>query len=186
MKMAISLVAALTVSSLLFTGNVRATECTITNTGPRSDNECVMKDECDIEVDNTTDIDVDNTNDQTSTSGDSESTKNTGTGGATSGSSSNSNGTDVGVEVTNGSASCENVTAPVAPTNPGSQGGGLGGGQVSGVSTTAGGRGGAEAQVVAPAGGVGAGTGGAALSVLAASLASVALGASRLRKLNHA
>jgi hypothetical protein len=189
MKVALSLVSALTVSSLLFSGNVRAADQTINDTGPGSTNSIFDSEKCKIGLHNNTDITLGNSNDQSSTSGSSSSDGNTTSGDATSGSASNSNGTDINLGVSNGGASCTPVATPVTPVTPVTPGGGQGGGQVEGVSTT-GGRGGGStlgaSQVSAPVGGVSAGAGGALLSVVVTSIASLAIGGYRLRKLGHA
>lgn len=124
-------------------GTVSAQECTISDTGPDSKNECIIKDEHECTVINDNEIKIDGKNMQFSKSGDAEVEDNTNAGSAITGTATNSNNQTFRVTITNGSCVAEEeeeeevVTPPVTPTQPGGGGGLVGGrGQVGAVSNT--------------------------------------------------
>lgn len=96
--------------------------CSISNTGPGSDNSCVVKDDftCKVETDNK--FTIINTNTQEATSGSATVSGNTTGGNATSGSATNSNGTVISIEVINEACVITAVTPP-APITPAPVGG---------------------------------------------------------------
>ena len=110
-------------------GSVSAveTDCTISNTGPGSNNTCTTNVDYTCEVDNDNNIIIRDENDQTAGSGSASNDGNTSGGNATSGSATNDNGTTFEVEIDNeGACTVTNVTTPVTPT-PTQPVGGLGG-----------------------------------------------------------
>jgi hypothetical protein len=163
--------------ALIFGGTAFA-EADISNTGPGSTNEIDISERCDIDVDNDTDIDVDNNNPQDAESGDGSVSGNTSGGGAQSGNAGNNSSTNIDLNVTNGNILDCNAQQPTTPGNNGGENNN-GGGQVSGVKTETP----ARAQVQAPTGGVGAGSGGLSTVVLSVSMLSGIVGLYRLRKL---
>lgn len=105
--------------------------CTITNTGPDSNNTCTVSDKYTCTVENDTVIIVDSNNQQVATSGNANNSGNTSGGTSTSGSATNSNGTTFNFTVTNGTegqpATCVvgTVTTP-QPEQPAGGSGGVG------------------------------------------------------------
>lgn len=91
---------------------VSATDCTITNTGPDSNNTCEVNTNYRCTVQNDTVIIVDNDGQQVATSGSANGSGNTGSGDATSGSATNSNGTTFEFEVDNEGCVVTAVTEP--------------------------------------------------------------------------
>lgn len=173
MRGMISTLAVLVMSPLLFASPASAVTCSISNTGPDSNNECTVNGGTQCSVSNDNDITISNNNSQTSGSGDAGVTGNTSGGSATSGGSSNTSSTSVGVDITNDGCNPQTTVTP-PPV------GGAGGGQALGASV--GGRGGGQVSAV-PVGGVGAGAGGLATGILGLSVVSILTGAYRLRKL---
>ena len=172
MRGMISILAVLVMSPLLFTSAASAATCSISNTGPDSNNTCTVNGGTTCSVSNNNTINVSNNNSQTSGSGDADVTGNTTGGSATSGSASNTSSTSVDLGVTNGGCNPQvTVTPPPA--------GGRGGGQT--LAATAGK--GAGQVTTTPVGGVGAGAGGLATSILGLSAVSTFAGIYRLRKL---
>lgn len=149
--------------------------CTISGTGPDSNNTCLQFVGRKCKVVNNTTVIITNTNDQDAESGDANSSGNTGGGGATSGSAGNTNGSTVDATIDNTGA-CVAATAPTTPTTPTP----TEQPQVQAAQTTA-----APApQVVAPVGGVAAGVGstdttGVLVSALAAGVAAIGFGLRR-------
>ena len=129
--------------------------CTISNTGPDSNNTCTSEETNVTHVSCVNGIYVVNDNDQEAGSGDAENEGNTSGGNATSGSAVNENGTTVQI-----GTSCGGATTTPETETP-STGGGAGAGNVLGEAT-AGHVLGDVAQVsFKPVGGAGAGAGGA-------------------------
>lgn len=95
-------------------------ECTITNTGPGSVNECEIEQEFTCTVQNDTVIIVNSEGEQVASSGDSNTDGNTNGGGATSGSATNDNGTSFEFEINNDGCVVTAVTEPKpeAPVRP--------------------------------------------------------------------
>lgn len=125
----------------LFTGTIASAEdCSITNTGPGSTNECEQIEEFTCKVINDNKVVIENDNTQVSVSGDAAVIGNTTGGSALTGSATNSNGVTYNVTVRNGVCEVAVVNPPVTPPAGGAGGGGAGAGQGGGV-----------AQVVAPA-----------------------------------
>lgn len=117
--------------------------CTISNTGPGSNNTCTVSGEYTCTVENNTVIIVDSNNQQVATSGDANNSGNTGSGGSTSGSATNSNGTTFNFTITNGEdeespAVCtvSTVTTPAPePEQPVGGSGAAGAGEVVAAAT---------------------------------------------------
>lgn len=128
-----SLIAVAAVLALPFLVPVSASatdsSCTISNTGPGSDNTCTVKEDYTCSVDNDNKIVVKDENDQVAGSGSATSSGNTSGGNATSGSASNENGTTFDIAIDNeGGCVVTKVTNPVTPTpTPAQPVGGLGG-----------------------------------------------------------
>lgn len=182
MKMTVSIVAALTMGSLLFPNSASAADCSITGpTGPGSNNQCTVNDQCNITVGNNTEIDLSNNNGQTAGSGNGSTSGNTNGGGASSGSAGNNSSTDVTVDITNGTVPTCAATPGTTPQTPttSNPGGGVAGTMTAVTSES-------QSQVDAPDGGVAAGAGGIAAPLLVASIVAAATGAGRLRQLTHA
>lgn len=120
------------------------TDCSISGTGPGSNNTCESVEDFKCEVKNDNDFTVINKNDQEATSGTAEVDDNTDGGGASSGSATNSNGTVIDVEIVNGGCVVTAVTAPpvVTPSAP----------VTPSVVTPSGGQGEVVTPVPAPAG----------------------------------
>lgn len=139
--------------------SVSATCGSISNTGQGSTNvvNCVTSTNQTVTCDNN--IIVLNDNDQNAGSGNAFSSDNTTGGIATSGDANNSNAVNVTV-----GASCGATVATVTPATPATPAGGQGAGTPAATPA---------AQVVAPAGSVHAGAGGAPTKVSAASVAGV-------------
>ncbi len=122
-------VAAVLALPLVATGSVSATDssCTISNTGPGSNNTCTVKEDYTCTVSSDNKIVIKDENDQVAGSGTATNSGNTTGGNATSGSASNENGTTFDVSINNeGACVVTNVTTPVTPT-PTQPVGGLGG-----------------------------------------------------------
>lgn len=127
-------VAAMLVLPLAVSGSVSATDtnCTITNTGPGSNNTCTVTDKFTCEVDNDNKITIKDENDQVAGSGTATNSGNTTGGNATSGSATNENGTTFEVVIENDGCVVTKVTTPVTPTptqpvgGSGAAGGGAG------------------------------------------------------------
>ncbi|MES2876581.1 MAG: hypothetical protein V4678_03875 [Patescibacteria group bacterium] len=113
-------VAAVIVSPLAMALPASATEsnCTITNTGPDSNNTCTVTTKYTCEVDNENKVIVRDENNQVAGSGSATSSGNTSGGGATSGSASNSNGAVFDVKIENGGCEVTKASVPVTPTQP--------------------------------------------------------------------
>jgi hypothetical protein len=111
-------VVAVIVSPLVLVVPASATEsdCTISNTGPGSNNTCTVNTDYTCEVDNDNNVTVRDENDQVAGSGSASSDGNTTGGNATSGSATNDNGTTFTVEIDNGACVVTKVTTPVTPT----------------------------------------------------------------------
>ncbi len=131
-------VAAVIVSPLVMTLPASATDsdCTISNTGPGSNNTCTVEAKYTCEVDNQNKVTVKDENGQVAGSGSATTSGNTTGGSATSGSATNSNGTTFTISIENENCVVTNVAAPVTPTpNPvnglGAVGGGAGAGAVA-------------------------------------------------------
>ncbi len=106
--------------------------CTITNTGPGSNNTCEVNTTYRCEVRNNTVVILDNNNNQVATSGSANGSGNTSGGNATSGSATNSNGTTFTFTVNNEGCSVGTVTTP-QPEQP--VGGSGGAGEVVAAAT---------------------------------------------------
>lgn len=181
--MTVSIAAALTLSCLLFSGSASAADCSIIGpTGPGSNNQCTDNTRCDITVGNTNSIDVSNDNTQSSSSGGGATAGNTNGGSASSGGASNNGTTSVNIGITNGQPPlCNPAATPGSSTNPPTQPSNTNG-RIAGSRTAAA----TNAQVDAPQGGVSAGSGGQAAPLLATSILAAAVGAGRIRRLQHA
>lgn len=103
-------------------------DCSITNTGPGSNNTCTVSSEFTCKVENDTVVIVNNKNEQVAQSGDATSGGNTTGGGATSGSATNSNGTTFNFTLTNEGCVVASVTQPKPTPNVPVGGSGAAGG----------------------------------------------------------
>ena len=119
----IVMILAVTLSPFAFSGSVAAADCTISNTGPGSNNSCEVVADYKCEIDNNNNIVVKDKNDQTAGTGKATVGDNTNGGSATSGSATNSNGTTFDVTIENGTACTvasvtpgQGATTPPAPT----------------------------------------------------------------------
>lgn len=100
-----------------------AADCTISNTGPGSNNTCQSTTDYSCKVDNNNNVTVTNQNGQTVGTGTANTSGNTTGGGSTSGTAANSNGTTFSFQVTNEGCA---VTAVKQPEAPAPSGGGAG------------------------------------------------------------
>lgn len=127
-KLSQILIAVALILGPLFVGAAAsAEECSITGTGPGSENKCEVSKEftCEVDIDNK--FTVTNSNDQVVASGEAKVEGNTTGGDAGSGTAVNVNGTTIHVTFSNGG--CQ--AAAVTPTPPAGQGAAQGGaGQV--------------------------------------------------------
>lgn len=114
----------------LLGASVSAADCTITNTGPGSNNTCTNTSTYRCEVVNDNVVIYDSNNQQVATSGSANNSGNTGSEGVTSGSATNSNGTTFNYTLTNESCTVATVTTP-APEQP------VGGSGSAGAATPA-------------------------------------------------
>lgn len=130
MKKLVKLLVGSIVSTGLMTG-VAAAQSSINTTGPGSTNVITYTTTENIVVTCTNNTNVTNNNTQGATSGSANTSGNTSAGGSTSGSATNNSNTSVNVN-----GGCPAGATPVA-TTPTTTTPGQGGGQVSGVSTTA-------------------------------------------------
>lgn len=125
--------------------------CSITNTGPNSNNTCTTNTGYTCKVTNDTVVIVDNNNQQVAQSGDASSDGNTSGGGATSGSVTNSNGTTFDFTIENDT--CTVAAVKPAPTPPaGGSGAAAAAAPVKEVVRAAGGAGAAAPTVLADTG----------------------------------
>ncbi len=110
-------VAAVILSPLALALPTSATDadCTITNTGPGSNNTCTVNDKYTCEVDNDNNVTVRDENDQVAGSGSATTSGNTSGGSSTSGSATNSNGTTFTVVIENDGCVVTNVAIPEVP-----------------------------------------------------------------------
>lgn len=92
--------------------------CTITNTGPGSNNTCTVSGTYRCEVVNNNVVIYDSNNQQVATSGAADGSGNTSGGNATSGSATNSNGTTFNYTVTNGTSGQPTTCAVATVTTP--------------------------------------------------------------------
>lgn len=125
MKKLIQVAIALVVGVSLFSGVASAAEnqsCSLSNTGPNSNNQCDLTANQTCKVKNNTLISIGNTTVQDANSGQAVVNNNTNSGGATSGDASNNNSNDTQVGVTNGAACV--VTTVATPTPAGGKGAG--------------------------------------------------------------
>lgn len=115
-------IVALVAGSFVTGGQVSAQEdCTITNTGPGSTNECVTETTYTCEVIGDNEIRIINSNDQEVYSGPADVTDNTDSGNATSGSVTNNNGTTFDIQIENDvcvASEVEETPEPEEPVTP--------------------------------------------------------------------
>jgi hypothetical protein len=95
--------------------------CTISNTGPGSNNTCTSNETYTCEVDTDNKVTIRDENDQVVGTGSATTTGNTSGGNATSGSASNQNGTTYTISIDNEGCEVTAVSTPVAPTPTPSQ-----------------------------------------------------------------
>jgi hypothetical protein len=122
MKKLIQVAVALVVGVSVFGGVASAAEanCSLSNTGPNSNNQCDFTANQTCKVKNNTLVSIGNTTVQDANSGQAVVNGNTNSGSATSGDATNNNSNDTQVGVTNGSACV--VTTVATPTPAGGKG----------------------------------------------------------------
>jgi hypothetical protein len=157
----------------------------IDTTGPDSTNVITDTNKTTCTVKNDNDVDVTNNNPQDAHSGNVNTNENTTVGSVTSGDATNSSDTSVSVNLTNGGCAPSEVTTPTPVVNapevvvsaPAAPAGGMGGGEQQVVVP-------AGQQVLAPVGGVGAGSGGPSFlaTIASVTVASTILLAARIRR----
>jgi hypothetical protein len=123
MKKLLLTVAAFALAFGVTAPSVSAADCTITNTGPGSVNECEVIENYKCTVDNDNKVKVYNSNGQEVTTGNAITVTNTSGGSSTSGNANNTNGTTVEGTIKNNS--CVIAAAPVVtpPTETPVEGG---------------------------------------------------------------
>ena len=120
MSKVLTILAAILAIPIVASVSVSAVEgdCTITDTGPDSNNTCTVSDSYTCRVENDTVIIVDSNNQQVATSGSASGTGNTGGGNVTSGSATNSNGITFDFTITNGEEGASPVCTVATVTTP--------------------------------------------------------------------